>query len=126
MTNDRSQPCRGPSDLSGVWIDRVHDRRPPKPIILDMESSASPTYGTRECSAYPQRDRDLGLGLLLRRKGKPSGPVRTECAGGIPRSGLGNQGVSLKLAWLDFEQPRPCRLVVRTSHLEPCTNCDIV
>ena len=27
------------TDLSGVWIDRVHDRRPPKMIILDMESS---------------------------------------------------------------------------------------
>ena len=27
------------TDLSGVWIDRVHDRRPPKMIILDMDSS---------------------------------------------------------------------------------------
>ncbi len=31
------------SNLSGVWIDRVHDRRPPKMIILDMDSSVSPT-----------------------------------------------------------------------------------
>ena len=27
------------TDLSGVWIDRVHDRRPPKMIILNMDSS---------------------------------------------------------------------------------------
>jgi len=40
------------SDLSGVWIDRVHDRRPPKLIILDMDSSVSPTYGDQEGSAY--------------------------------------------------------------------------
>jgi hypothetical protein len=26
-----------------------------------MESSESPTYGNQEGSAYPQRDRDLGL-----------------------------------------------------------------
>ena len=40
------------SDLSGVWIDRVHDRHPPKMIILDMDSSVSPTYGDQEGSAY--------------------------------------------------------------------------
>ena len=51
--------------LSGHWIDRVHDRRPPKPINLDMDSSESPTTGNQEGSADPQRDRDLGLGLAL-------------------------------------------------------------
>jgi hypothetical protein len=39
------------SDLSGVWIDRVHDQHPPKMIILDMDSSVSPTYGDQEGSA---------------------------------------------------------------------------
>ena len=39
-------------DLSGAWIDRVHARRPPKLIILDMDSSESPTYGNQEGSAY--------------------------------------------------------------------------
>ena len=34
--------------LSGVWIDGVHDRRPPKMIILDMDSSVSPTHGGQE------------------------------------------------------------------------------
>jgi len=40
------------SELSGVWIDRVHDRRPPKMIILDMDSSVSSTHGDQEGSAY--------------------------------------------------------------------------
>ena len=38
-------------DLSGRWIDRVHDRCPPK-IILDMDSSVSPTHGAQEGSTY--------------------------------------------------------------------------
>jgi hypothetical protein len=34
--------------LSGVWIDRVHQRRPPDGIILDMDSSeARPTASRR-------------------------------------------------------------------------------
>ena len=40
------------SDLSGVWIDRVHDRKRPKIIILDMDSSESPTHGDQEGSGY--------------------------------------------------------------------------
>ena len=40
------------SGLSGVWIDRVHECRPPKMILLDMDSSESPTYGEQEGSAY--------------------------------------------------------------------------
>jgi hypothetical protein len=40
------------ADLSGVWIDRVHDRRPPKTVTLDMDSSVSPTYGDQEGTAY--------------------------------------------------------------------------
>ena len=40
------------TDLSGVWIDRVHKRKPPKMIVLDMDSSVSPTYGDQEGSAY--------------------------------------------------------------------------
>ena len=40
------------TDLSGVWLDRVHDRRPPKMIILDMDSSVSPTHGDQEGTAY--------------------------------------------------------------------------
>jgi len=33
------------TNFSGVWIDRVHDPRPPKMIILDMDSSVGPTHG---------------------------------------------------------------------------------
>lgn len=40
------------ADLSGAWIDRVHDRRLPKMIILDMGSSVSPTHGEPEGTAY--------------------------------------------------------------------------
>ena len=39
-------------DLPGVWIDRVHAYRPPKLIILDMDSSESPAHGNQEGSAY--------------------------------------------------------------------------
>jgi len=40
------------ADLSGQWIDRVHDRHPPSKIILDMDSSVSPTHGDQEGTAY--------------------------------------------------------------------------
>jgi Transposase DDE domain group 1 len=40
------------TDLSGRWIDRVHARRPVKIIVLDMDSSVSPTYGEQEGTAY--------------------------------------------------------------------------
>ena len=36
------------TDLSGRWIDRVHARRPVKGIVLDMDSSVSPTFGEQE------------------------------------------------------------------------------
>jgi hypothetical protein len=40
------------ADLSGQWIDRVHDRRPPRGILLDMDSSVSPTHGEQEHSVW--------------------------------------------------------------------------
>ena len=40
------------ADLSGRWIDRVHARRPVKGIVLDIDSSVSPTFGEQEGSAY--------------------------------------------------------------------------
>jgi hypothetical protein len=40
------------ADLPGQWIDAVHQRRPPRTIVLDMDSSESPTYGKQEGSAY--------------------------------------------------------------------------
>jgi hypothetical protein len=40
------------ADLPGQWIDKVDQRRPPKMIVLDMDSSESPTHGEHEGSAY--------------------------------------------------------------------------
>ena len=40
------------ADLSEQWIDKVHDRHPPMKIILDMDSSVSPTHGDQEGTAY--------------------------------------------------------------------------
>jgi hypothetical protein len=40
------------ADLSGRWIDTVHARRPVTVIVLDMDSSVSPTYGEQEGTAY--------------------------------------------------------------------------
>lgn len=40
------------TDLSGRWIDRVHALRAPKGIILDLDSSVSPTHGEQENSVW--------------------------------------------------------------------------
>src|SRR6266496_3316936 len=40
------------ANLPGDWIDTVHRRRPPKMIVLDMDSSESPTYRAQEGSTY--------------------------------------------------------------------------
>ena len=39
-------------NLPGLWVDTVQKGRPPKQIILHMDSSVSPTYGNQEGSAY--------------------------------------------------------------------------
>jgi hypothetical protein len=40
------------ADLSGEWIDRVHARRPPRGVVLDMDSSVSATRGEQENSVW--------------------------------------------------------------------------
>ena len=40
------------ADLPGQWIDKVHQRRPPRIVVLDMDFSESPTYGEQEGKAY--------------------------------------------------------------------------
>src|SRR5262249_5300840 len=40
------------ADLSGQWIDLVHGRRPPRGIVIDMDSSVSPTHGEQEMSVW--------------------------------------------------------------------------
>ena len=53
-TKSLSQPenLAALTDLPGPWIDKVRRRRGPKTVILDMDSSESPTYGEQEGSAY--------------------------------------------------------------------------
>ena len=42
----------GLTDLSGRWIDTVHQVKPVREIILDLDSSVSETYGEQEGTAY--------------------------------------------------------------------------
>ena len=39
-------------NVSGQWIDRVHQHKPLQELILDMDSSVSETYGEQEGTAY--------------------------------------------------------------------------
>jgi len=38
--------------MPGQWVDRIRQRRPTDKLILDMDSSVSPTYGQQEGTAY--------------------------------------------------------------------------
>jgi Transposase DDE domain group 1 len=40
------------ADLSGTWIDQIHERKPPQDIVLDMDSSERPTHGRQEGAAW--------------------------------------------------------------------------
>lgn len=40
------------ADLSGRWIDRARSHRPGKMLVLDIDSSVSPTHGEQEGTAY--------------------------------------------------------------------------
>lgn len=40
------------ADLNGHWIDQFHDRNGLKYIVLDMDSSVSPTHGDQEGTAW--------------------------------------------------------------------------
>jgi hypothetical protein len=48
----RSENLAALADLPGQWIAKVRRRRAPRTIVLDMDSSESPTYGEQEGSAY--------------------------------------------------------------------------
>jgi hypothetical protein len=47
------------ADLSGQWIDKVQQQCPPRIVMLDMDSSASPTYSEQE------RSTTMGIRLHL-------------------------------------------------------------
>jgi len=40
------------SNVCGRWVDQVAERLPRKQVVLDMDSSESPTHGQQEGSAY--------------------------------------------------------------------------
>ena len=40
------------ADLNGQWIDRFHDRNELRYIVLDLDSSVSPTHGDQEGAAW--------------------------------------------------------------------------
>ncbi len=40
------------ADMNGQWIDRFHDRNALKYVVLDMDSSVSPTHGYQEGAAW--------------------------------------------------------------------------
>ncbi|GAB5512213.1 MAG: hypothetical protein Rhims3KO_36140 [Hyphomicrobiales bacterium] len=46
LTADASLAALGA--LSGLWIDRILRRKPPKLVTLDMDSSVSPTHGDQK------------------------------------------------------------------------------
>ena len=50
LANDANRAAL--ADVPGAWIDRVHKRKLPKSIVLDMDSSVSRTHGDQEGSAY--------------------------------------------------------------------------
>ncbi len=50
LTQDRNLQCL--IDLPCQWVDKVHQGKRIKEIILDIDSSDSPTYGQQEGSAY--------------------------------------------------------------------------
>jgi hypothetical protein len=52
------------ADLPAQWIDKVHQRRPPRIVVRDMDSSESPTYGEQEC----QRSQQAGSTASCRRR----------------------------------------------------------
>ena len=39
-------------NMPGHWVDIIHQRKPIKKLILDMDSSVSPTYGQQEGAMY--------------------------------------------------------------------------
>jgi hypothetical protein len=58
------------ADLLGQWIDKAHQRRPPTRIVLDMDSSESPTYGA-EVAAPRQMFQEIPS-LIARLRAPPA------------------------------------------------------
>jgi hypothetical protein len=54
------------ADLSSVWIDRMQQRKPQNTIVLDMDSSLSPTWGRRKAQPTTATSAAPGVDLPLR------------------------------------------------------------
>ena len=54
-------------NLPGQWVDQVRGRKPIKRLILDMDSSVSPTHGDQEDSAYIRLSRAFSCSSSLTR-----------------------------------------------------------
>ena len=66
-------------NLSDTWIDKVHQRKPLKELILDLDSSVRESYGQQEGSAYnglvPALDVVSRIGAELE-TGRPRRPLK--------------------------------------------------
>jgi hypothetical protein len=88
------------AQLPGMWIDRVHQRKPPKIIVLDMDSSVSPTHGEQEGTAI-----EVAIGDHRVQVSCTSGDLEsssTSCegsTGGIPNNGRCPQS-AVVAAWI--------------------------
>ena len=60
------------ADLSGQWIDKVHGRRPPRGVVLDMDSSVSPNSWRAGDERLERPFRMHLLSTWLRRASVPS------------------------------------------------------
>jgi hypothetical protein len=89
--------------LSGQWIDKVHQRRPPRIVVLDMDSSESPTYGEQEGSAY---NGHFGCTLL-----PPA--VRVNQLGDVERCALRSGNVHSADGWRAVLEPVVIRGIVK-------------
>jgi len=104
------------ANLSGAWIDRMHERKPPRGIILDMDSSESPTHGQQEgsvwnghfgCTCYhPLFVFTEGLPTDIGRSYEEDG-TWTELGRGCPSTHLGDA------------RCRPMLLLPRTTPIKP-------
>ena len=60
----RSENLAALADLPGQWIDKVHERRPPRIVVLDMDSSESPTPACAGAGSMANRKAALTTAIL--------------------------------------------------------------
>ena len=90
--------------LPGQWIDKVHQRRPPRIVAHDMDSSESPTYGEQEGSAYKGSlhesalsVRHLGRSMNGLRAGMSAPPLGLSRTAAVDRDCVKTQAFNLRV-----------------------------